>query len=300
MPDPIQILWRPAGFNLDALGSAKLVDVTDGDTPNIRMPIRMLSVDTPETTARSTEGAEKVDQKFLELAGWIRNGDAPVTQAFADHILPRLETGTAGSLQFTQGKAASAFLEQRIAERTTRPDSSTRKLFMRTADERFDGNGRLLAYVAPSYSKKERASMTRKERATFNLDLIESGHAMSFILFPSIPGELDMPLMLETAEDAMDAKRGQHAEALFMPAYEYRACEKLHGITRKLVAGEDLSYPDQLAWRSRYCVDMRNRHIHGPEDYMGIAHPYRLWLWPDDVQTAMGALNLIPAPNLVG
>ncbi|MDJ0821680.1 MAG: thermonuclease family protein [Paracoccaceae bacterium] len=300
MPDPIQILWRPAGFNLDALGTSKLVDVTDGDTPNIRMAIRMLSVDTPETTAGSEGGAERVDDKFTELAQWIEDGKAPVTQAFADHILPRLQTGKAGTLQFTQGKAASAFLEHRIEERTTRPDGSIRKLFMRAADERFDGYGRLLAYVAPSYSWKERQELSRKERATFNLDLVESGHAMTFILYPSIPGELDMPLMLEAAEDAMDAKRGQHAEALFMPAYEYRACEKLYGITKKLVEGEEMSYPDQLAWRSRYCVDMRNRQIHGPEDYMGIAHPYRLWLWPDDVQTAMGALNLIPAPSLVG
>lgn len=299
MPDPVQILWQPAGVTLDSLGTSRLVDISDGDTPNIRMSIRMLSIDTPETTARSAQGAENVDEKFSQLADWIRQGIAPVSRAFADHILPRLETGEAGTLQFIQGEAAKAFFTDTVARRTTRPDGSTRSLFLRAADERFDGYGRLLAYAAPSYSFAERQDMTRRERATFNLDMIESGHAMPFVIFPSIPGELDMPMMVAAAQTAMDEARGQYAEALFLPAYEYRACEKLYSITKKIVAGEDLPYPDRLKWRSRYCVDMRDRLIYGPEGYTGIPHPYRLFLWPDDVQRAIGMLNLTPAPSLV-
>lgn len=298
MIDPISILWTPAGFNLPSLGARALVDVSDGDTPNIRMPVRMLSVDTPEVTARTEAGAARVDAQFLQLADWIRNGLAPVTGAFAAHILPKLDA-TAGTRQLTQGKAASAWYKERVEQRLRRPSGRRRNLFVRTADDKFDRYGRLLAYVAPNYSPKELKALTRKQRATFNLDLIESGHAAPFVLFPSIPGELDMPMFLEAAAGAQKAGRGQYADPLSLTGYEYRMCEKLHDITKKLAGGTALSFAQRIAWRSRYAFDMRNRIIHGPEAYMSIPAPYRIWVWPQDVQTAIGALNLIPSPELV-
>lgn len=294
MVESIEILWTPAGQNLPALGSRSLVDVSDGDTPNIRMPIRMLSIDTPEVTARSDNSAAKIDGEFLELSEWIRQGKAPVTDAFSDYILPKLESGNAGTLQYTQGKEASAFYKAISEERLTRDNGSKRKLFIRTADSPFDNYGRLLAYVAPSYSKDERAQMTRRERATFNLDLVESGWAAPFIIFPSIPGELDLPIFIEAAVSAKDGGLGQYSDPLFLSGYEYRMCEKLYDITKKLVAGQSISYPDQLKWRSRYCADMRTRKIFGPENYMKIPEPYRIWIWKDDVQTTIGMLNLVP------
>ena len=300
MTDPIQVLWSPAGARIPNLGARALVDVSDGDTPNIRMPIRMLSVDTPETTARSDGGAAKVDAKFQELAGWIRDGTAPVSRAFADYVLPKLETGAAGTLQYTQGKAASQWFNDRAAERLKRPGSSRRRnLFVSTADAPFDNYHRLLAYVAPSYSAKERASMSRQERATFNLDLIDSGWAAPFIVFPNIPGERDLPMYLAMAETARTAGRGQYGDPLSLPAYEYRMCEKLHGISAKLAGRQSLSVKDRFAWRTRYAADLRNRTLHGPESYMSVPLEYRIWIWPDDVQRAIGALNLTPAEDLV-
>ncbi len=299
MPDPIQVLWTPAGFNLPSLGARDLVDVSDGDTPNIRMPVRMLSVDTPEVTARSETGAANIDAKFAELVGWLEDGTAPVSARWRDHILPRLKDRQAGTLQFTQGKAASAWYKARKDERLTKPDGRKRKLFIRTADMPFDNYGRLLAYVAPSYSSAELREMSRRERATFNLDLIASGWAAPFIIYPSIPGELDMPLLLEAATEAEAEARGQYADALSLPGYEYRMCEKLYSITRKIAEGQTLSWPDRLAWRSRYCADMRDRTLHGPEDYMDVPQAYRIWLWPDDVQDAIGRLNLVPSGRLV-
>jgi len=298
MIEATQILWTPAGQNLPSLGSKALVDVSDGDTPNIRMPIRMLSIDTPEVTARSSRRAATIDEEFKQLAAWIKSGTAPVSKAFADYILPKLENVDAGTLQYNQGKAASAFYKDKVEERLTRPNSSSRRnLFIRTAESQFDGYGRLLAYVSPSYSRKEREQMTRRERATFNLDLVESGWAAPFILFPSIPGELDLPLFLEAAASAKDAKRGQYENELSLPGYEYRMCEKLYDITKKLADGDSLSYPKQLKWRSRYCLDMRDRSLLGPEDYFIIPEPYRIWIWPEDVQKAIGMLNLIPMVN---
>lgn len=290
-----EILWTPAGLNLPSLGARALVDVSDGDTPNIRMPIRMLSIDTPEVTAGSSNGAEKVDKKLKQLVEWIKAGDAPVSRSFADYILPKIENVDAGTLQYDQGKAASQFHKDLVAERLARPSSSRRRnLFTRMADAPFDKYGRLLAYVAPSYTRKERKQMTRKERSTFNLDLVASGWAAPFIIYPNIPGELDLPLFLEAAVSAKEEKKGQYQNESSLPGYEYRMLEKLYSITKKLVDGTELSYPEQLEWRSRYCADMRSRELYGPEAYFTIPEPYRLWVWPDDVQEAIGMLNLVP------
>ena len=298
--EPIEILWSPAGTRMPDLGAKALVDVTDGDTPNFRMPIRMLSIDTPEVTAQSVEGAQRVDGRLLELAGWIRDGKAKVSRAFADHILPRLETGKAGTLQFTQGQAASAWSKANIESRLTRPGQpDKRKLFIWMADAPFDQNKRLLAYVAPSYSAGELAAMSRRERSTFNLDLLRSGWAAPFVLYPSLPGELDMPLYLEAAFAAMDNASGQYGDPLSLPGFEYRMCEKLHAITRKLLAGETMKEHERLEWRSRYAADMRTRKLYGPENYMAVPAPYRIWIWPDDVRKAVADLNLVPAADLL-
>ncbi|MEM9520373.1 MAG: thermonuclease family protein [Actinomycetota bacterium] len=289
----VEILWSPAGHNLPSLGSKALVDVSDGDTPNVRMPIRMLSVDTPEVTARSDAGAERVDAEFAQLAVWIQNGDAPVSDAFAAYILPKLAGG--GTLQLAQGKAASAFFKDQVAVRLARPGKPDRSLFIRTADAPFDNYGRLLAYVAPNYTKQEREQLPREQRTTFNLDLVASGWAAPFILYPSIPGELDLPLVINAAQAARDNGLGQHADPGSLPGYEYRMCEKLHDITKKLVVdGDNLSIGARLKWRSRYCADMTTRELRGPEGYMSIPEPHRLWIWPNDVRNAIGSLNLIP------
>jgi endonuclease YncB( thermonuclease family) len=300
MIEPVQMLWSPAGTSMPSLGDRALVDVTDGDTPNIRMPIRMLSVDTPEVTARTAAGAAAVDEKLAQLAEWIGEGKAPISAGLAAHLRPKLATGKAGTLQFTQGTDASAFAKRNIETRLTRPGGSLRNLFIRVTETPFDANGRLLAYIAPNYSVKERETLSRAERATFNLDLLAAGWAAPFVIFPSIPGELDLPLLVDAAARARAAGAGIWSDPLTLPAYEYRAMEKLYSITKKIVAGEVVRGADRFAWRERYCADMRNRRLHGPEDYVDVPPEYRLWIWPADVAAAVDRLNLVPAPALVG
>ncbi|MFD2165504.1 thermonuclease family protein [Thalassotalea euphylliae] len=292
--DKPQILWSPSGTTLPSLGARALTDTSDGDTPNIRMPIRMLSIDTPEVTAKSEKGAARVDAEFKQLALWIKNGDAPVTKTFAKYIVPKLDETAAGTLQFTQGKEASAFHKAIVSKRLTKPNGTKRKLFIRSPKQPFDSYGRLLAYVSPSYSTREISSMTRRERATFNLDMLASGWAAPFILYPTIPNEADLPLFIEVVTEAINDKKGQFADSLSMPGYEYRMCEKLYDITKKLVNGESISYARKTAWRSRYCADIRSRELYQPEAYFNVPEPYRLWIWPDDIQEAIGKLNLIP------
>jgi endonuclease YncB( thermonuclease family) len=300
MAQPIQILWAPVGVDLPSLGARALVDVSDGDTPNIRMPVRMLSVDTPEVTAGTPVRARAIDQEFLQLAEWIEQGRAPISRPLAEYLLPKLSTGTAGSLQFEQGNQASEFAKQNTQARLTRPDGTMRNLFIRVAETPFDDNGRLLAYVAPNYSNADRQLMSRRERATFNLDLVASGWAATFVIYPSIPGELDLPMLLEAASTASYEPRGFWTQPNTLLAYEYRTVEKLFRLTRRIVDGEPLGGAARLAWRERYCVDMRSRTLHGPENYFEVPPAYRLWLWPKHVGEAVARLNLIPSPSLSG
>lgn len=299
MIDAVQVLWTPAGDSLPARDGRVLVDISDGDTPNIRMPIRMLSVDTPEVTARSERRAAEIDAQFVQLAEWIGQGRAPISDSLAAVLAPKLATGKAGSLHFQQGLAASAFAKQNAESRLTRPNGSRRNLFVRTADSPFDNNHRLLAYVAPDFSAAERKTMSRKERSTFNLDLVGSGWAAPFVIYPSIPGEQDLPLLVDAAATARGSGLGIWADVDTLLAYEYRAMEKLFRVTKKIVAGAALEAGEIRSWRERYCVDMRSRTLHGPEAYAGVPPEYRLWIWPQDVSDAVSRLNLVPAPELV-
>jgi hypothetical protein len=98
----------------------------------------------------------------------------------------------------------------------------------------------------------------------------------------------------------MKEKRGIWNSPTTLLAYEYRAMEKLHRITKKKVEGHDFRAGEEFSWRQRYCVDMRNRVLHGPEDYFQVDPIYRLWLWPQDVSEAVARLNLQPSAELVG
>jgi len=142
--------------------------------------------------------------------------------------------------------------------------------------------------------------MTRRDRATFNLDLVESGWAVPFVIYPSIPGEHDLPLLLDAASAAIAAGRRIWANSETLLAYEYRAMEKLYRITKKIVEGGSLRTGEARSWRERYCVDMRTRTLHGPEDYSGLPPQYRLWIWSGDVNEAVNRLNLVPSRELVG
>ncbi len=297
MVDAVQIFWAPAGASMPSLGARPLVDVTDGDTPNLRMPVRMLSVDTPEVTAGTAERAAVLDEQFSRLADWIEQGRAPIDPGLATFLRPKLATGRAASLHLEQGQAASAFSKQNFTDRLARPGRRPRPMFIRIADSPFDDNNRLLAYVAPDYTDKERREIPKARRPTFNLDLVTAGWAAPFVIYPAIPGAEDLALLIHAAAGARSAGLGIWASEETLLAYEYRAVEKLFRITRDKVANVPLKVAER-SWRERYCADMRTRILHGPEDYVGIEPEYRLWIWPRDLNEAVGRLNLTPAPHL--
>jgi len=218
----VKIFWDPQGIELNALGDNEYLRATDGDTPFVAMSIRMLSIDTPEVHYPGTQKPSKQDANLKQLADWIQAGKVPIRDDLARYLHPKLVTGQAGTLQETQGTQATAQFERFVSEKLTRPDGTKRRVFLRTANLPFDQNGRLLAYVAPNYSDVERAKMSRKERATFNLLMADSGWAAAFPIYPSIPSYLDLMLLRECGKDALEKKRGAWAEPLTLTGYEFR------------------------------------------------------------------------------
>lgn len=235
----VKIFWDPKVSELDALGTKKYLRATDGDTPYVSMSIRMLSIDTPEVHYPRNQKPSKQDENLAQLADWIQAGEAPVGSGLGQHLYPKLATGTAGTLQESPGKSATTKFKELVDKKLKRPGRTKRSVFLRAADQHFDQYGRLLAYMAPSFSSTELASMTRKERATFNLLMVESGWAATFPIYPSIPSYADLVLFQEVAKDACEDQKGAWADPKMLTGYEFRMCVRLYDVTKKVVAGKN-------------------------------------------------------------
>lgn len=296
----IKIFWDPKGLELDSLGTKEYVRITDGDTPFVSMSIRMLSIDTPEVHYPGNQKPSKQDEHLAQLAAWIQAKEAPINDGLAKYLQPKLTTKRAGTLQEEQGKLATAKFQELLVNKLEKnPDGSERKpkrrVFLRSADQPFDQYGRLLAYMAPSYTAKELASMDYKDRATFNLLMIESGWAATFPIYPSIPKYYDLALLQKMAKDAYDKKRGIWANPLTLTGYEFRMCVKLYEVTKKRREGKKVSSSELYGWISRFCVDMTTREIFFPQDYYKVAPYDRIFVWPEDAAKATANMNLVPA-----
>lgn len=298
----VAIFWDPKGVSLDQLGSKKYLRATDGDTPYVSISIRMLSIDTPEVHYPGNAKPSKQDDKLLQLAEWIKNpaarqaSKAPINADLAEYLYPRLATGKAGTLQEEQGNKATEAFEALIEEKLTKPGSNTKRtVFLRAAEEHFDGYGRLLAYMAPNYTAQERETLSAHDRATFNLLMVENGWAATFPIFPSIPKHSDLVMLQKSGQTAFESDRGAWADPLTLTGYEFRSCVRLYEITKKLVQGKKLSASERYAWISRYCVDITTREIHYPQRYFQVKPYNRIFIWPDGVSDAVSKLNLVPA-----
>jgi endonuclease YncB( thermonuclease family) len=290
----VKIFWDPRGFELDQLGTKEYLSHTDGDTPYVSISIRMLSIDTPEVHFPGRTEPRKHDANLEQLADWLQEGKAPVSSGLAEHLRPKLTTGKAGTLQGEQGDKATEKFKELLDEKLTKPTGRKRRVFLRAADQHFDGYGRLLAYMAPSYSAEERASMSLWERATFNLLMVQSGWAAPFLIYPSIPKYADLVMLQEAAKDAYDNKKGAWADALTLTGYEFRMCVRLYDITKKLVDGQKLSSAERYGWITRFCADMTTREIFYPQGYYKVLPYNRIFIWAEDVAEAVGRMNLLP------
>ncbi|MHC1631623.1 MAG: thermonuclease family protein [Methanotrichaceae archaeon] len=290
----VKIFWDPNGFELDALGKKKYLRATDGDTPYVSMPIRMLSIDAPEVHYPGNQRSSKHDQKLAQLADWIQSSEAPINSGLGKYLVPKLATGTAGTLQEEQGISSTNKFKELLKEKLTRPSGRKRNVYLQAANEHFDQYGRLLVYMAPSYNSKELATMSKKDKATFNLSMVESGWAAPFPIYPSIPSHLDLVMLQQAAKDACENKSGAWANPMTLTGYEFRMCVRLYEVAKKLAAGKKLHSKYRDEWIERYCVDMTTREIFYPQDYYKVAPYNRIFIWSKDVAEAVGRMNLLP------
>ncbi len=290
----VAIFWDPKGIELDTIGKNKYLRATDGDTPYVSIPIRMLSIDTPEVHYPGNQKPSKQDDKLAQLAEWMQLGQSPAQNGLAQYLHPKLASGRAGSLQEAQGLQATDHFKELIEDKLSKPHGGKRSVFLRAADQHFDQYGRLLAYMAPSYNAKELAILSRKERATFNLLMVDSGWAAPFPIYPSIPGYPDLILLQESAKDAQNNKRGAWQDPLMLTGYEFRMCVRLYAVTKKLVDGKKVSSAERYGWVTRYCVDMTTREIFYPHNYYRVPSYNRIFIWPGDLSEAVGKMNLLP------
>ncbi|OLT13709.1 hypothetical protein BJF78_21290 [Pseudonocardia sp. CNS-139] len=158
--------------------------------------------------------------------------------------------------------------------------------------EVIEENGRLLAYVTPWLSPPL-PPRDDPRRRTFNLELIETGWAVFFPIYPSLPRDTDLTLAVDAAEKAWQNKLGawhDFGDGLLL-GYEYRACLKLGAADP---ANEPPPPPSERVAEAfrRVCVDVRSREILGLFGYHRIDPPHRLWVWQKDLAEARGILDL--------
>ncbi|MEV6275486.1 hypothetical protein [Nocardia sp. NPDC051832] len=247
------------------------------------MAVRMVSIDTPESLFG---GSPPTAQAALERAKTrLEDGtfDA-LPKDLRDYLVGRI-TADAAQRHLGAGKAAADVHKQMVETRLTRPDGSKRKLAVIATGELIESKGRMLAYTAPWFSGTASDPMPPRNdprRRTFNLELVATGWAATFLIYPSIPRTADLNMLLDAATVAWDNKFGAwtHGGEDLLLAYEYRALIKLGAANL-----DDPAATLDEAFQ-RVCVDLRDLTEVGLHGYHKVPPPHRLWFWAKDTEQA--------------
>lgn len=253
------------------------ISATDGDTPTLQFPIRMLGMDAPELHyqgAKETTPGKYDDAftSFLTKAG--KDLDAGLKQ----HLAKKL-TNKASSRHIAAGKASSDHFRAMAAKRLARKGKngkpiSPRHIFVMVSNEVFDKYGRLLAYLNASYEKKERETIPAAKRPTFNLQMLQEGQAVSLLIYPNIPKRDDLELVQSAVRKARTTSKGvwKGPDNLLLP-YEFRwIIDTIKG-TR--------SGPD------RYCADISTGKLYQPQHYYKVLPENRLFFYAKNLVHAL-------------
>jgi endonuclease YncB( thermonuclease family) len=129
----------------------QLARISDGDTPVIDQPIRMVSVDTPEK--QHYAGLPPTAQATLDRCrDRLQDGTyAALPDGLREYLLGRL-TPDAAERHIAAGLGATAAFEVLQSQRLTRPDGGRRRVAVIPTGELIDRYGRLLAYLAPWFA----------------------------------------------------------------------------------------------------------------------------------------------------
>lgn len=266
----------------------RLFSLSDGDTPTILQPVRMVSTDTPEKTHYA--GRPEVAQPKLDTCRQrLLDGFFPeIPDGLRDYLVERLGAGAAEH-HIAAGEEASIRFDLLLKDRLARPDGSQRRVATIATGEVIDAYGRLLAYLAPWFTGTASDPIPPRDdpaRRTFNLDMVANGWAAPFLVFPSLPKNDDLNLFYDESKAAWDAERGAwevHGRTLLL-GYEYRLCVKL-GIAPTADDGMESAF-------QRLCVDLRGPTSVGLFGWDAVPPPHRMWVWAKDRVRASEALGI--------
>ena len=274
--------------NIRPSSSKKLIQTSDGDTPIIEQPIRMVSCDTPEKAQYA--GQPNISQPKLDKCKQRLENDfyELIPQELRGYLIERL-TADAADKHIRAGKEATKIFENLLDERLTKPSGSKRRTAIIPTGEIIDPYGRLLAYITPWFEgnlNDPLPPIDDPRRRTFNLDMIENGWAAFFPIYPSLPQNKDLNKALKAAEDAWDNEKGiwnKNGKNVLL-GYEYRMCIKL-GTALTPEKGMKDAF-------QRICVDLRTLQIVGKYGFYNVPPCYRLWIWDKDIERAKVDLQL--------
>ena len=272
----------------------RLYSISDGDTPQILQPVRMVSTDTPEKAGYAGR-SELAQPKLDECRRRLETGFFPeIPAALVEYLVAKL-TGDAAARHIAAGDAASLEFDLLLKDRLTRSTGTQRRVATIPTGEVVDRYGRLLAYLAPWFAGGSSDPLPPKHdpnRRTFNLDMVAVGWAAPFLIYPSLPHDDDLNLFLTEARAAWEHKRGAwqaYGENLLL-GYEYRLCIKL-GTAKTPKKGVAAAF-------QRICIDVSSdppRSV-GRFGWADVAPPDRLWVWTDDAAKASVDLDIPIAP----
>jgi endonuclease YncB( thermonuclease family) len=260
----------------------RLYNISDGDTPTIFQPVRMVSVDTPEK-AHYAGRPEVAQPKLAACRERLTSGFYPdIPVGFRDYLLERLD-GDAAERHITAGEGASLEFQQLLTRRLTRPDGQQRRVATIPTGEIIDRYGRLLAYLAPWFAGGAADPLPPRgdpARRTFNYDMVAAGWAAPFLIYPSLPGNDDLNLFYEAAKAAWADARGAWAVSgrTLLLGYEYRLAIKLGTAD---TPGDGMTDAFQ-----RICIDLRTNRSVGLHGWHDVPPPERLWVWTADQERA--------------
>jgi endonuclease YncB( thermonuclease family) len=272
----IPITYTPEAL---ALGDKpSYVSATDGDTPTITTPIRMLGMDAPELHYGGAV-ATRPGKFDAAMAGFLAGAGKDLDGGLKAYLAQRLDAG-ASTRHIQAGAVAFAHYEAIVAERLRRVSETTgkaltpRHLFTMVSREVFDRYGRLLAYVAPSYTKAERDATPPAKRPTFNLQMVQDGQATSLIIHPNIPKPADLVLIHEAMSNARRSRKGLWASKVPV----------LHGFEFRWIVD---TLAGNRAGPDRFCGDFTNAKLYLPQHYYRVPAESRLWFYAEDVGEAL-------------
>lgn len=265
-----------------------LIDVSDGDTPVIRQPIRAVSVDTAEK-ANYAGGPDLAQSKLETCRARLENGFfAAIPAPMRAYLIGKISSDAA-KRHIEAAQRAKEEFGRLLEERLTRPNGGRRPLGVIPTGEMIDTFGRLLAYYVPWYENTDADPLPPKdaqERRTFNFSMIANGWGAFFPIYPSLPADDDFNLAIAAAEAAWTGQRGQWREfgRDLLLGYEYRLCIKLAG---------DKPAPALIAEAfQRICVDLRTRDVRDEFGFYDVPPYARMWIWKKDRDEALAKLGL--------